>query len=318
MLRHRRKYSIPLGVMLSVTSVLFVALPQTTQAPATATDPYTFSVTVDEVSLTFHAADFHNVPMDDLKIDDLRILDNGKSPRKIVSFEVHQNLPVRFGILMDTSRSMLGYLRRNQAIAGQYITQLLRKQSDRAFIMRFDSESKVLQSWTGDSDALTASLRNIATDHASRLGGTALFDSIYKACRDQFGTADPLAGNFLLLFTDGIDNASHARLEDDIDICQKANTAIYIFSVEPKSIFSEGQKTLRNLATQSGGNIFFDQTEESIWDDLRVIDTNLRSQYRLVYKPQQFKRDGSFHRIKLDSPTRGGVIITRSGYYAMR
>jgi Ca-activated chloride channel homolog len=316
MLRHRRKYSIPLGVMLSVTSVLFVALPQTTQAPATATDPYTFSVTVDEVSLTFHAADFHDVPMDDLKIDDLRILDNGKKPRKIVSFEVHQNLPVRFGILMDTSRSMLGYLRRNQAIAGQYITQLLRKQTDRAFVMRFDSESKVLQSWTGDSDALTASLHNIATDHASRLGGTALFDSIYKACRDQFGTADPLAGNFLLLFTDGIDNASHARLEDDIDICQKANTAIYIFSVEPKSIFSEGQKTLRNLATQSGGNIFFDQTEESIRDDLRVIDTNLRSQYRLVYKPQQFKRDSSFHRIKLDSPTRGGVITTRSGYYA--
>jgi Ca-activated chloride channel homolog len=316
MLRHRRKYSIPLGVMLSVTSVLFVALPQTTQAPATATDPYTFSVTVDEVSLTFHAADFHDVPMDDLKIDDLRILDNGKKPRKIVSFDLHQNLPVRFGILIDTSRSMLGYLRRNQAIAGQYITQLLRKQTDRAFVMRFDSESKVLQSWTGDSDALTASLRNIATDHASRLGGTALFDSIYKACRDQFGTADPLAGNFILLFTDGIDNASHARLEDDIDICQKANTAIYIFSVEPKSIFSEGQKTLRNLATQSGGNIFFDQTEESIRDDLRVIDTNLRSQYRLVYKPQQFKRDSSFHRIKLDSPTRGGVITTRSGYYA--
>jgi Ca-activated chloride channel family protein len=317
MLRHWRKCSIPVGVMLSVTSVLFVALPQTAKAPAPATDLYTLNVAVDEVSLTFHAADFHGVPMDDLKVDDLRILDNGKRPRKIVSLEVHQNLPVRFGVLMDTSRSMLGYLRRNQAIAGQYITQLLHQQTDRAFVMRFDSDSKVLQNWTGDSDALTASLRNVAADHASRLGGTTLFDSIYKACRDRFGTADPLAGNFILLFTDGIDNASHARLEDDIDICQKANTAIYIFSAEPKSIFSEGQKTLCNLATQSGGDIFFDQTSESIWDDLRIIDANLRSQYRLVYKPQRFKRDGSFHRIKLDSPTRGGVITTRSGYYAI-
>jgi Ca-activated chloride channel homolog len=212
---------------------------------------------------------------------------------------------------------MLGNLRRNQAIANEYITQLLHKQADRAFVMRFDSESKVLQDWTADSDALEKTLGTVAADQASRLGGTALFDAIYKACRDQFGTANPLAGNFILLFTDGIDNASHARLEDDIDICQKANTAIYIFSVEPKLIFSAGQKTLNELASKTSGTLFFDQTHETIWNDLRIMDANLRSQYRLVYKPQHFKRNGAFHRIKLDSPTRGGVITTRSGYYAV-
>jgi VWFA-related protein len=305
-------------MILAALSALSVAIPQTANRPTVPADPYTLNVAVDEVSLTFHVADFHGIPMDDLKLDDLRILDNGKRPRQIVTFEAHQNLPVRFGLLMDTSRSMLEYLRRNQAIANEYLTQLLHRQTDRAFLMRFDSESKVLQDWTGYSDALTATLRNVAADHASRLGGTALFDSIYKACRDQFGAANPLAGNFILLFTDGIDNASHARLEDDIDICQKANVAIYIFSAEPKSLFSAGQKTLSKLATQTGGVIFFDQTRETIWNDLRVIDANLRSQYRLVYKPQQFKRDGSFHHIKLDSPTRGGVITTRSGYYATR
>jgi VWFA-related protein len=314
--RHRRKCSIRLGMMLSVTSVLALAFPQTTKNSTDAT-PFTLNIAVDEVSLTFHAADFHGIPMDDLKLNDLRVLDNGKRPRQIVSFEVHQNLPVRFGILMDTSRSMLEYLRRNQAIANEYVTQLLHKQTDRAFLMRFDSESKVRQNWTGDSDALTASLRSVAADSASRLGGTALFDAIYKACRDQFGTTNPLAGNFILLFTDGIDNASHARLEDDTDICQKANTAIYVFSTEPKSIFSDGQKTLSKLTSQTGGVLFFDQTRETIWNDLRVIDAKLRSQYRLVYKPQHFKRDGSFHRIKLDSPNRGGVITARDGYYAL-
>ncbi len=211
---------------------------------------------------------------------------------------------------------MLGHLLRNQAIANEYITHLLRKQTDRAFVMGFDFDSKVVQDWTTDSDALAASLRNLDTGRSSRLGGTALFDSIYKACRDQFGIANPLAGNFILLFTDGIDNASHARLEDDIDICQKANTAIYIFSAEPKTLISDGQKTLSALAAETGGTSFFDQTRETIWADLRIIDAKLRSQYRLVYKPQHFRRDGSFHRIKLDSPTRGGVITTRSGYYA--
>jgi VWFA-related protein len=316
--RRRRKGPISFGVIFSMICAVPVAFSQTRRPPATTNDPYILNITVDEVSLTFHATDFHGIPIDDLKLDDLRILDNGKSPRQIVSFEAHQNLPVRFGVLMDTSRSMLEYLSRNQAIAKEYVTQLLHKQTDSAFIMRFDSESKVLQNWTADNNALTVSLRDVAANYESRLGGTALFDSIYKACRDQFGVTNTIAGNFILLFTDGIDNASHARIEDDIDICQKSNTAIYIFNVEPKSIFSAGQKTLTELATQSGGAIFFDQTRETIWNDLRIIDRNLRSQYRLVYKPRYFKQDGSFHRIKLDSPTRGGVITTRSGYYAMR
>jgi VWFA-related protein len=302
--------------MVSVISALSLGLSQTQKAPQAAADPYQINVAVDEVSLTLHAADFHGIPIDDLTQNDLRVLDNGKRPRQIVSFEVHKNLPVHFGVLIDTSRSMLGHLRRNQSIANEYVTQLLRKQTDRAFVMRFDSQSKVLLDWTSNDDAMAAAFRNVAADYASSLGGTALFDSVYKACRDQFGTADPLAGNFILLFTDGIDNASHVRLQDDIDICQKSNTAIYVFSAEPKSLFSEGQKTLQQLATQSGGVIFFDQSSETIWDDLRLIDANLRSQYRLVYKPQHFKRDGSFHRIKLDSPARGGVMTARSGYYA--
>ena len=313
--RHWSEGLLCLGALLSSSCILSVAKPQN-NTPSSDARPYTINVAVDEVSLTFHAADFHGIPIDDLQLPDLRLLDNNKKPRQILSFETHQNLPVHLGILIDTSRSMLGHLLRNQAIANEYITHLLRKQTDRAFVMGFDSESKVVQDWTTDTDALTASLRNVDTGHMSRLGGTALFDSIYKTCRDQFGTANPLAGNFILLFTDGIDNASHARLEDDIDICQKANTAIYIFSAEPKTFPSDGQKNLVTLAAQTGGVIFFDQTRETIWNDLRVIDANLRSQYRLVYKPQHFKRDGSFHRIKLDSPNRGGVITTRSGYYA--
>jgi Ca-activated chloride channel homolog len=313
--RHRSKGLVYLAALLSASCILSVARSQTA-LPAPDAKPYTLNVAVDEVSLTFHAADFHGIPIDDLQLTDLRLLDNNKKPNKILSFEAHQNLPVHFGILIDTSRSMLEHLLRNQAIANEYITHLLRKQTDRAFVMGFDFNSKVVQDWTTDSDALATSLRNISTGYSSRLGGTALFDSIYKACRDQFGTANPLAGNFILLFTDGIDNASHARLEDDIDICQKANTAIYIFSAEPKTFSSSGPKNLATLAAQTGGVIFFDQTRETIWDDLRVIDANLRSQYRLVYKPQHFKRDGSFHRIKLDSPNRGGVITVRTGYYA--
>ena len=74
---------------------------------------------------------------------------------------------------------------------------------------------------------------------------------------------------------------------------------------------------MNKLATQTGGVIFFNRSPQEVASDLPIIAANLRSQYRLVYKPQRLKRDGSFHRIKLDSPTRGGVITARSGYYAV-
>ncbi|WP_263384199.1 VWA domain-containing protein [Granulicella arctica] len=288
---------------------------------AVQTTPYTLNVAVDEVSVTFHAADFNGIPMDDLTLADLRILDNGRRPGQILSFESYRNLPVRVGFLIDTSRSMLSDLSRNQNLASEYINHLLHAETDHGFVMRFDSQSKLLQDWTGDRKLLVPAISSVASFQASRLGGTAIFDSVYIACRDQFRkTSDVGAGNFILLFSDGTDNASHALLEDDIRMCQSSNTAIYVFSNEPRSVLaaSEGQRTLKALAAGTNGLIFYEQKQADILADLRMMDRNLRSQYRLVYRPTRFKHDGSFHRLKVDSPNRGGVITARSGYYAPR
>ena len=102
------------------------------------------------------------------------------------------------------------------------------------------------------------------------------------------------------------------------DACQRTNTAIYPFRAEPKdSLFSGGGTTLAELAAKTGGRVFHDNgSEEEIYDDLRVIEDDLRSQYRLIYKPAGSKHDGSFHRIELKAPERVDTITIRSGYYA--
>jgi VWFA-related protein len=291
--------------------------------------PYTMSVPVNEVSVMFQASDFHGVPIRDLTLGDLRVQDNGKVQHDVVSFQMYRDLPIRAGFLIDTSKSVLENLRRNQQISSEYVRLFMRRQSsgpssedqvgDEAFVMGFDFESKLVQGWTGERDLLTSAIRSVATDHESRVGGTAIFDAVYSACRDEFGgLGDSATGNFILLFSDGLDNASHARIEDDVSMCQQSNTAIFVFSAASKSMFIEGQKTLSDLAADTGGRIFFDQKSENVNDELRSIEANLRNQYRLVYKPAKLKADGSFHRIKLDSPSRGGVITARSGYFAPR
>jgi Ca-activated chloride channel homolog len=289
-----------------------------TEVTAQDTPRYNLNVAVDEVNITFHAADRQGLPINDLKLDELRIFDNGKPPRRILAFQSLQDFPIRAGILLDTSDSMDGYLPRNQAISIEYAQQLLRQRTDQAFVMDFNFLAEIAQPWTSNASALTAGIRRFARYGESRIGGTAIFNAIYQACLNQFGRIDHSAsGNFILLFSDGEDNASHADLKQAIDMCQRASTAIYAFRVEPHYNTSSGPKNLAELASQTGGRIFFDDDSDvGIYNDLRTIEADLRNQYRLVYKPQDLKHDGSFHRIDLLGPDRADNIKVRSGYYA--
>jgi Ca-activated chloride channel family protein len=228
--------------------------------------PYRLRVSVDEVSLTFHAADAQGLPVSDLKLDEVSLLDNGRPPRKILDFQYLQNSPTRAGILMDMSQSMEETGSSDRAIAIQYAQRLLRQQTDQAFVMKFDRLSQIAQPWTNDATALAGGIRNYIhiADGRSHFTGTAIFDAIYRACFIQFGHIDSAtSGNFIMLFSDGEDNASKTTLAQAVDICQRANTAIYAFRPDSKESFSEGPKTLMELTTESGGRVFHEADSEA-------------------------------------------------------
>jgi Ca-activated chloride channel homolog len=293
---------------------------QTNHAADQSAAPYSLKVSVDEVSLTFHAADAHGFPVNDLKLDELSLLDNGRPPRGILDFQQPRELPIRAGILMDMSESMGESGPGDRAIAIQYAQRLLRRQTDQAFVIKFDRLPQLVQPWTNDPAVLTAGIRNHMhlDGGTTHLDGTAIFDAIYRACLNQFGHVDSAAsGNFILLFSDGEDNASRTSLAEAVDMCQHTNTSIYAFLPESQGSFSDGPKTLRELASESGGQVFHDDDSEAqIYKDLSEIEANRLSQYRLIYRPAELKRDGSFHRIDLNASERVNSIVVRSGYYA--
>lgn len=292
------------------------------QAPSASTEgapSYRLSVAVDEVILNFHAADANGLSVNDLKLDELSLLDNGRPPRRVLAFRLLQNFPIRVGIVMDTSDSMQQHLPGNRAIAIRYAQQLFRQQTDQGFVMDFGRLSKVLQPWTSDAATLTAGIHEITAGGESRIHGTAIFDNIYRACLYQFGKIDHAAsGNFILLFSDGEDNASSLSVKDAVDACQRANTAIYAFRTDSESSFGPpGPSTLLELASETGGRVFHDTgSEADLYSDLRTIEADLRNQYRLIYKPSDLKHNGSFHHIELRGPDRVDSINVRAGYYA--
>ncbi len=301
--------------------MLAASSPTNAQTSAAAQDEksYNLNVSVNEVVITFHASDTNGNAIHDLKLNELRVLDNGKSPTRIIDFRLLEDLPIRAGILLDTSDSMQANLTRSRMIAMQYSQQILQRQTDQAFVMDFGRISSVQQPLTSDPAALAAALRKAPPPAPSGIHGTAIFDAVLRACLYGFGQVDQAAtGNFILLFSDGEDNASYVSLKDAVNTCQRTNTAIYAFRTEPQNgEASTGPSTLAELTTETGGRVFtnHDSAEESA-ADLRAIEADLRNQYRLVYKPAALHRNGSFHRIELQTPERVDTISIRSGYYA--
>lgn len=294
------------------------AVAQSSPKQAEAPDAYTLRLPVDEVMLTFNATDKQGLPINDLKAAEVRVRDNGIAPRRIVAFDNLVNRPIHAGVLLDASGSMRESLSENKAIARKFIQHLFREKSDEAFVSVFGYASDLIQPWTGNVATLSSAIE-AAKGESNTPGGTALFTAIFRACHYSFDNVDPSeTGNFILLFTDGEDNAGLTSSDEAARACQRSNTEIFAFvpsTAEEQP--STGPRALRELLAKTGGQVFLaDDSDEAIWNDLKTIEAEMRNQYRLVYNPADFKHDGAFHEIQIQPPDRVSRIRIRTGYFA--
>jgi Ca-activated chloride channel homolog len=291
---------------------------QTGSAAQNADQPYTLRVQANEISVTFHAVDENGHPLTNLTQKDIELRDDGRVQKHITMLQSFQDLPIRGGFLFDASPSMYYYLDANRAVMQLYSSRLLRPSVDRAFVAQFDQEVLPLADWTDSDAALIAGANRIGRE-SNRIATTAIFDTLYRECRDRWTQfRGETTGNFLVLFSDGEDNASHVYLSEAVDMCQRSRTAIYAISNSRHTAFiSEGQQTLERLAAQTGGRVFYRLWGEEAWKAMQEIESEQRNQYRLTYLPANFKADGKFHAIRLRCPERETKFVVRSGYYAV-
>jgi Ca-activated chloride channel family protein len=310
------------GAVLSLLAVLGWATVIAGQAASSQQDQptYTLKLAVDEVSLTLQVLDDEGRAVDDLKIEDLRLLDNGVRVRRMIALDSVKDAPVRVGVLVDSSESMESNRERSQSAAIAVVRGLMRRPADRGFAMDFAGFSPVAQEWTGDERMLEGAIRNhrVAYEAGGSLRGTVLFDSLYRACLNEFAHSEsPISRNVIVLFSDGVDNSSRADMNLAVDECQKTNTAIYAFRFDAPAAVSTGPATLAEMAAKTGGRVFHgDDGDTRITDDVRIIEADLRSQYRLTFKPPEVRHDGAFHRAEVDAPSRPVTIRAQTGYYA--
>lgn len=309
------------GVLLA--AVIRLGSTAEAQSASRVPDPgqsYRLRLAVDEVVVTFNAEDANGSPVNDLKAEEIRLWDNGVAPRKVVAFDELVNRPIRAGILIDTSESMRDELAANKSIATKFAQRIFRQHSDEATVSEFGEGSNLIQSWTKDLSLLLQAVSG-ARNKGNLSHGTALFNAVFQACSSSFANLDPTAtGNFILLFSDGEDNAGLTTADDATRACQRSNTQIFAFvpALTERQV-STGPRVLRELAAKTGGKVFVaDDSDDAIWKALKAIESEMRNQYRLVYNPVNFKHDGALHEIMLEVPERVKRIEVRTGYFAPR
>ncbi len=298
---------------VAVDSSSVAALPATSDE---AGDPIlTIKKRVDEVNVLFIATDRHGKFVRNLNQADFSIFDDHKPVQSILNFRRETDLPIELGLLIDVSGSVEGRFGFEKEAATGFLQHIIRPGYDRAFVVGFNKESRLTQDFTDQVPLLAAGVQRLSNG-----GGTALYDAIYKACKEKLlreQSEHPIRKAIVIL-SDGEDNQSEYTRAQAIEMAQRAEVLIYAISTDDSGLILRGDKVLEDLASATGGRAFFPYKMKDITHSFAAIEDELRSQYAVSYKPSDFDADGRYRSIEITALKKDLQVRARRGYYAPR
>jgi len=299
--------------------------PQNGQAPTT------IIRNVNLVDVQFSVLNRRQKLIADLQKENFRVFDDGVA-QAIQSFSRQTDLPLRIGLLLDTSNSIRERLQFEQDAAVDFLYNVVHRGRDQAFVMTFDDQPEVVQDFTDSLEQLQESIRKQRAGNA-----TALYDAVYQACADKLLHApmsanEPVIRRVLVVISDGDDNLSQRSRSQALEMAQRAGVVIYTISTSTdwltpeessdptkntnrKYLMSAGDLTLKSLAEAAGGRAFFPYRLDDLNQSFLDIGDELRSQYSIAWAPFGREADGKYHTIKIQVDQKDLIVRARAGYY---
>ena len=309
------------------------APPASTQEPPQQSGQ-TFKREVNLVDVLFTVLNRRNKLVPDLEQGDFKVFDEGKS-QEIRYFSKQSDLPLRIGMLLDTSNSIRDRIKFEQDASVSFLFSVLRRNKDQAFVMTFDDEPQIIEPFTSDTGALRDQIMGTRAG-----GGTAIYDAIYEACSKQLNHPPRPAGDqpdvvrrVMILISDGEDNLSLHTRSEAIELAQRTSVVIYTISTSTQWVsleetnpektgdrkyhLTDGDKILQALAEETGGRSFFPYHVDDLDQSFQDIGDELRNQYSIAYQPLNYVLDGRYHKIRVEVPDHKGYRVNaRRGYFA--
>ncbi len=284
-------------------------------------------VEVELVNVAFSVLDRRSRFVSGLGPDDFQVLEDGV-PQQIKFFDANNNMPLRIGLVIDTSSSVRPRFQFEQEAAIDFLFTVIRPDRDLGFAVGFDAAVWVAQDFTNDPQELADAIRGMRAG-----GGTALYDAIYLACKEMMGQGETdEVRKLLIVLSDGEDIYSVVSREEAIEMARRTGVTIFTVSTnspptehkdsrflqEPcKVMNARGDKVLERFAESTGGRAFCPFNPIDVGSTFQKLADQLRHQYQLAYTPTNKQRDGRFRVLEIRTRREGMRVYHRPGYVAL-
>jgi Ca-activated chloride channel homolog len=279
-----------------------------------------FRTGVDMVALTVTVTDPKGHSIKNLSAGDFTVLEEGVE-QQITVFG-REEVPVDVALVLDTSASMDSVLPLVKSGARGLLSEL--RSGDRVSVVDVKTTVRTVAPLPAEGPEAAA-----AIDRLAAVGATALYDGIYMALRQferERRLRPELRRQALVVFSDGIDTASHIGFEEINDFARALDVTIYPIALQPPAVgrthphaerLRQAAWEMRTLARETGGVPFFPTEPTELATIYDRIAGELVSQYALGYVSSADSRAPAFRRVSIRL-VEGGVARTRAGYSAGR
>jgi Ca-activated chloride channel family protein len=304
-------------VVAAALSAVGSVSPIAQEPPAAAQQPpvATFRAGVDLVRVAAVVRDSRGRFVQDLTPRDFQVLVDGV-PRPITDFR--QDSPgVSVALLFDVSGSMESRMAPARE-AAMHVLSWLQASRDEAAVFTFDTRLEEVTPLTKGLQQLPDQLSTLTP-----FGATSLHDAIAQTA--QRLEAREERRRAVIVFTDGIDNASKLDPAEVSGIASAIDVPVYIVGVvpmidnptsdagTPAAAESPLASTLRNIAAWTGGHVFVVSTPGERSSVAQQIVSELRHQYLIAFESSG--RPG-WHPLEVRARGKDLVVRARSGYFA--
>jgi VWFA-related protein len=287
-------------------------------------------IDTDLVSVDVIATDLEGRPRRNLKQEDFKLfLDDVEQPMAFFDIERRSGQPRPLAVVfaIDISGSMTAVEMERLRNALNAFSAKLSGHPALYAVMAFGMNVKVLQKFTSESEKLDRAFDRIAREPNGLSTHTydAVDDAIRLLVRRAPRTRDRrLMKRAVLVVTDGFPVGDTVSARTVIERANDADASIYVVTLPSYSrVVAVSSQTplptpleVSGLADLTGGRSVY--AEESNYEALfRALAEEVTSAYVLAfYPPEQKRRDGKFHNIRVEGPSGLTLRQSRPGFQA--
>ncbi|HKX32464.1 MAG TPA: VWA domain-containing protein, partial [Blastocatellia bacterium] len=229
--------------------------------PDTGGDPIKIDTQLVQLDVT--VVDQKNNPVFNLGKNDFTVFED--RIQQVINSVSREEVPLSFGIVVDTSGSMRSRLQTVSDAARDLFKQM--RADDECFLTQFKTETELVSGFSSDPVELDKSLDQLFTS-----GGTALLDAII-ATSDYAQNNGKRRRKAIIVISDGLEKNSGVKEKEVIKAIKENEVQLYLIGLldeeDKKSFFGsssnrKAQNLLSGLADDSGGRAFFPKSLSEI------------------------------------------------------